>query len=118
MFKNIQIPPSFSLIQKGKISLLLKEEYKDLLLVQGIADVKSFLKKSSQTSHFLKGRTPHPSIPLEDGGYWVECPELTGCSSQGDSVEEALDMIKDAIRGHLEVEEEVKKERGGKRKAA
>jgi len=58
----------------------------------------------------------HPD--LEGGGYWVECPELPGCSSQGDSVEEALDMIKDAIKGHLEVEEEVKKEKNLKRKAA
>jgi predicted RNase H-like HicB family nuclease len=58
----------------------------------------------------------HPD--LESGGYWVECPELPGCSSQGDSVEEALDMIKDAIKGHLEVEEELKKERIVKRKAA
>jgi predicted RNase H-like HicB family nuclease len=37
----------------------------------------------------------HPD--LENGGYWVECPELPGCSSQGDSIEEALDMIKDTI---------------------
>jgi predicted RNase H-like HicB family nuclease len=44
----------------------------------------------------------HPD--LEDGGYWVECPELRGCSSQGDSVEEALDMIRDAIKGHLKVQ--------------
>jgi predicted RNase H-like HicB family nuclease len=58
----------------------------------------------------------HPD--LEDGGYWIECPELSGCSSQGDSVEEALDMIKDAIKGHLEVQEEVKKEAAQKRKAA
>ena len=43
----------------------------------------------------------HPD--LEDGGFWVECPELPGCASQGDTVEEALDMIKDAIYGHLEV---------------
>ena len=58
----------------------------------------------------------HPD--LEDGGYWVECPELPGCSSQGDSVEEALDMIKDAIKGHLEVQEELEKEAGPKRKVA
>lgn len=58
----------------------------------------------------------HPD--LEDGGYWVECPELPGCSSQGDSVEEALDMIKDAVKGHLEVEEELKKEIVTKRKVA
>jgi predicted RNase H-like HicB family nuclease len=43
----------------------------------------------------------HPD--LEDGGFWVECPELPGCASQGDTIEEALDMIKDAIYGHLEV---------------
>ena len=41
-----------------------------------------------------------------------------GCSSQGDSVEEALDMIRDAIKGHLEVQEELKKEAPQKRKAA
>ena len=58
----------------------------------------------------------HPD--LEDAGYWVECPDLPGCSSQGDSLEEALDMIKDAIKGHLEVQEELKKEAARKRKAA
>jgi predicted RNase H-like HicB family nuclease len=40
---------------------------------------------------------------LEDGGYVVECPSLPGCMSQGDTVEEALSMIRDAIRGHLAV---------------
>ncbi|MHB1325242.1 MAG: MerR family transcriptional regulator [Thermoleophilia bacterium] len=39
----------------------------------------------------------------EDGGYLVECPELPGCESQGDTVEEALEMIRDAIQGHLEI---------------
>jgi predicted RNase H-like HicB family nuclease len=39
----------------------------------------------------------------EEGGYWIECPALPGCASQGDTVEEALAMIKDAIKGHLEV---------------
>jgi serine/threonine protein kinase len=67
MSKNIQIPPSFSLVEKGKVSLLLKEEYKIFLLKQGIDDLETFIKKTSQTSHFLKGRTPHPSIPLEKG---------------------------------------------------
>jgi predicted RNase H-like HicB family nuclease len=57
-------------------------------------------------------------LDLEDGGYWVECPELPRCSSQGDSVEEALDMIKDAIKGHLDVQEELKKETSQKRKVA
>ncbi len=48
----------------------------------------------------------HPD--LEDGGFWVECPSLPGCASQGDTVEEALTMIADAIEGHLEVEAETR----------
>lgn len=51
----------------------------------------------------------HPET--EDGGYWVKCPDLPGCDSQGDTVEEALEMIKDAIKGHLEVAVERKKKR-------
>ena len=58
----------------------------------------------------------HPD--LEDGDYWVECPELRGCSSQGDSVEEALDMNRDAIKGHLEVKEELEREVHRKRRVA
>jgi predicted RNase H-like HicB family nuclease len=40
---------------------------------------------------------------LEDGGYNVSCPALPGCHSQGETIEEALENIKDAIRGCLEV---------------
>jgi tRNA A-37 threonylcarbamoyl transferase component Bud32 len=67
MLKNIPILPSFSMIKKGKLILILKEEYKDFLLQQGIEDLKTFLRRSSQTIRYLKGRTPHPSIPLEGG---------------------------------------------------
>jgi predicted RNase H-like HicB family nuclease len=40
----------------------------------------------------------------EDGGYIIECPALPGCASQGDTVEEALENIKEAIRGWLKAE--------------
>jgi len=33
----------------------------------------------------------------EAGGYVVSCPALVGCYSQGDTVEEALENIKEAI---------------------
>ncbi|MBF8267076.1 MAG: hypothetical protein HW388_584 [Dehalococcoidia bacterium] len=36
------------------------------------------------------------------GGYAVYCPELPGCTSAGDSEEEALDNIKEAIALYLE----------------
>ena len=34
----------------------------------------------------------------ESGGYTVEVPSLPGCISEGDTVEEALENIKDAIQ--------------------
>ena len=40
----------------------------------------------------------HPS----DEGYGVSCPALPGCWSQGDTEEEALANIRDAIREYLE----------------
>jgi antitoxin HicB len=43
---------------------------------------------------------------LEDGGYTVEVPSLPGCVSEGDTVEEALANIRDAIRGYIELLEE------------
>ena len=38
----------------------------------------------------------------EEGGYVVSCPALLGCHSQGDSMDEALENIKEAIAGCLE----------------
>jgi predicted RNase H-like HicB family nuclease len=38
----------------------------------------------------------------EDFGYVVHCPAILGCHSQGESMEEALENIKDAIGGCLE----------------
>lgn len=35
--------------------------------------------------------------PDETGGYVVSCPSLPGCFSQGETVEEALVNIKEAI---------------------
>ncbi len=38
----------------------------------------------------------------EAGGFVITCPSLPGCYSQGDTVEEALDNIKQAIQLCLE----------------
>jgi len=39
----------------------------------------------------------------EDFGYVVHCPAIPGCHSQGNSIEEAIENIKDAIVGCLSV---------------
>jgi len=38
----------------------------------------------------------------DEGGYTVYVPSLPGCVSQGDSMQEALDNIKEAIELYLE----------------
>ena len=35
-------------------------------------------------------------------GYFVSCPALQGCYSQGDTYEEVVENIKDAVRLHIE----------------
>ncbi len=37
-------------------------------------------------------------------GYVAEVPELPGCLSQGKTLDEALENIKDAIKGYLHVQ--------------
>jgi antitoxin HicB len=39
----------------------------------------------------------------EDGGFNISCPALPGCHSQGETEEEAIENIKEAIPGCLEV---------------
>ncbi len=39
--------------------------------------------------------------PDETGGYWSDVPALRGCGSQGETVEETIEMTKDAIQGYL-----------------
>jgi len=43
----------------------------------------------------------------EDGIYIASCPALQGCYSQGDTYEEAVENLKDAIRLHIEARREL-----------
>ncbi|MBI2109588.1 type II toxin-antitoxin system HicB family antitoxin [Candidatus Woesearchaeota archaeon] len=38
----------------------------------------------------------------EDGMFVAECPSLPGCISEGKNRSEALENIKDAVRGYLD----------------
>jgi predicted RNase H-like HicB family nuclease len=40
----------------------------------------------------------------EDGGYWAEVPSLPGCATQGESFEELLQNLYEAIEGWLDVD--------------
>jgi predicted RNase H-like HicB family nuclease len=41
--------------------------------------------------------------PAEEGGYWAEVPALPGCFTEGETMEEVIANLQDAIRGWLEV---------------
>jgi predicted RNase H-like HicB family nuclease len=41
-------------------------------------------------------------IEKDADGYYAFCPELQGCYTQGETYEEVLENIKDAIRLHIE----------------
>jgi predicted RNase H-like HicB family nuclease len=49
-------------------------------------------------------------IEKDDFGYYAYCPELEGCQTQGDTFEEAMANIKEAIELYLGTmsEEEIK----------
>ncbi len=46
-------------------------------------------------------------LTKSEEGYSVSCPGLPGCWSQGDTEEEALDNIRDAIQAYLETVDEL-----------
>jgi predicted RNase H-like HicB family nuclease len=48
-------------------------------------------------------RKYHVTLLSHGEGVSVSCPELPGCHSQGENVDEALANIQDAIRGYVEL---------------
>ena len=40
----------------------------------------------------------------EDGGYWAEAPAIPGCVSQGETYDEVINNIHEAIEGCLSVD--------------
>jgi predicted RNase H-like HicB family nuclease len=49
-------------------------------------------------------------VEKDEHGYYAYCPELEGCLTQGDSLEETLENMKEAIELYLETlsEDEIK----------
>ena len=42
----------------------------------------------------------------EEGGFWAEVPSLPGCSTQGETLEELTENLRDAITLWLDVGED------------
>ena len=39
----------------------------------------------------------------EEGGYWAEVPDLPGCLTQGDTLDEVYHNLSEAIACHLDI---------------
>jgi predicted RNase H-like HicB family nuclease len=42
----------------------------------------------------------------EEGGYWAEVPAIPGCATQGDTFEELMKNVHEAVQGCLSVDVE------------
>lgn len=40
----------------------------------------------------------------EEGGYWAEVPSIPGCATQGDTFEELLNNLYEAVEGCLSID--------------
>jgi predicted RNase H-like HicB family nuclease len=50
----------------------------------------------------MQYRVPVIVEPLDEGGFYAECPVLPGCHVEGETYFEALENLEDAIRLHIE----------------
>jgi len=58
----------------------------------------------------------HVSLYKTDEGYSVSCPGLPGCWSEGQTEQEALDNIREAIAAYLDVARELAGADAGERR--
>ena len=65
--------------------------------------IKKTIKKDSRVFQVIKGGVVLEFQSEPEGGYTVSVPSLPGCISYGDTFEQALEMIKDAMDGWLVV---------------
>lgn len=41
-----------------------------------------------------------------NGGFWAEVPALPGCATQGETIPELMERVKEAVEGWLMVDQE------------
>ncbi len=42
----------------------------------------------------------------EEGGYWAQVPSIPGCATQGETIEELIENLYDAVEGCLAIDME------------
>ena len=73
-----------------------------LIYVKQPADLDWHKNEGRAYNSAMKHLTLPIVVEADGDGYFVSCPTLQGCYSQGDTYEDAVANIKDAIRLHIE----------------
>lgn len=99
----------------GKIDMIERTESRDFRLKMKESDHTDSHRHVEDRFTMEGGHMEtYPVIltPDETGGFVVECPAIPGCMSEGETEEEALENIKEAIQGCLAARSELGLELG------
>ena len=66
------------------------------------SEVRLLFPQRKEYTSLMQSLTLPVILESDQDGYFVSCPALQGCYSQGETYEEAMSNIKDAMRLHLE----------------
>ncbi len=61
-----------------------------------------YIEERNLKGEVLKSYRLSVVVQKDADGYYAFCPELQGCYTQGDSYEEVMENVRDAIRLHLQ----------------
>jgi len=73
----------------------------------------SLFDMSSIRQYNLKGLTMKRKMPMKlkviihkarEGGYWAEVPSVPGCATQGETIDELLKNVREAVEACLSVD--------------
>lgn len=66
MAKEMELPKSCSLVEDGNVTILIRNEFKEKLLKQGISHPKQLIANTSHSPKHFKGRGSLPSILIQE----------------------------------------------------
>lgn len=66
MAKKFEVPKTCRLFENGNVTILIKNEFKEKLLKQGIAHPQQLMANASQIPKYFKGRSSLPSILIHE----------------------------------------------------
>jgi antitoxin HicB len=82
---------------------ILIEYFSFFLMAVKMTTKKSKKRTGLKTFQVIKGGVVLEMQPEPEGGYTISVPSLPGCISYGETFEQAIEMISDAIEGWLAV---------------